>query len=611
MSWGGSSGDVRWTRPSSEAVAAAVTGLTDYAAELGAQLPVPGGTWAVVDRAGVVASATWGVADIGTGEPTRLEHRFEIGSISKVITAIVVHQLVDESLIDLDRPVVDVVPWLDLGSPHAALTPRHLLSHTGGLVLGADAMPDELAQVWAMRDLVRSGEPGERFHYSNLGFMVLGQLVAHVTGRPFAEVVHERVLVPLGAGGARADIRHADRSTMATGHWPLHDDRMWAPGDPVSPATWFEVSAADGHVAATVEELGTLASFLLGDGSVDVRPAGGESTDSSVGVPARLLSPESMDRFVSPWAPGGEGVCVWNGTPEVEESRYGLGINVELIDGHHVVTHGGGMVGYATFLLADRDAGVGVVVLTNGTGEQPLAHAFARVVHHVMVALGEGRPAPELPDPSAALRGAEIAPALLGTFEGTAYDGTSLRLTVREGADGRVEVVTRGVASAGDREAETVGRLLRTWNDRHATDHPDLRTFPLTPDGDRWLVGPYVLTSVATEASGPATDGIEDPREPVPALDPQLLAVVGHYRSWSPWYPSFRVVARDGGLVLIAPGGVEAPGDDEALVELEPGVFRIGADPWLPERLHVGPVVDGHAVTVTRDGCIYSRHFTP
>jgi hypothetical protein len=279
-------------------------------------------------------------------------------------------------------------------------------------------------------------------------------------------------------------------------------------------------------------------------------------------------------------------VCVWNGTPEVEQSRYGLGINVELIDGHHVVTHGGGMVGYATFLLADRDAGFGVVVLTNGTGEQPLAHAFARVVHHAMVALGEGRPAPELPDPSAALRAAEIAPALLGTFEGTAYDGTSLRLTVREGPHGRVEVATES----------GVGRLLRTWSERHSTDHPELRTFPLTPDGDRWLYGPYVLTASP---------------QALPDLDSRLLAVVGHYRSWSPWYPGFRVVARDGGLVLIAPGGVEAPGDDEALVELEPGVFRIGSDPWMPERLHVGPVVDGHAVTVTRDGCVYSRHFTP
>ena len=564
-----------WTRPEPDAVAASVAGLTAYAEALGAQLPVPGGTWAVVDRDGVIASAAWGVADVGTREPVRLDHRFEIGSISKVVTAIVVHQLVDEGLIDLDRPVTEVVPWLDLGLPYAPLTPRHLLSHTGGLVLGADALPDERAQVWAMRDLTRSGVPGERFHYSNLGFMVLGVLVAHVTGRPFAEVVHERVLVPLGAAGARADIRHADRASMATGHWPLHDDRQWAPGDPVSPATWFEVSAADGHVAADVAELGALAQFLLGDGSF------GEGTV--------LLSPESMDRLVTAAAPGGEGVCGWGATPGVQESRYGLGINVERIDGHHVVTHGGGMVGYATFLLADRDAGFGVVVLTNGTGEQPLAHAFARVVHGAFAALGERRPVPELPDPSAYVRAGELEPGQLGVFEGTAYDGTSLRVELRAGADGRVEVVSGTV----------VGRLVRTWSSRFSTDHPDLRTFPLSVEGDCWCWGPYVLSpnTLSTDAMLP--------------LDSRLLAVVGHYRSWSPWFPSFRIVARGGGLVLIAAGGVEAPGDDEDLVELGPGLFRIGADPWLPERLVVGPVVDGHAVTVQRDGCTYSRHFTP
>jgi hypothetical protein len=121
----------------------------------------------------------------------------------------------------------------------------------------------------------------------------------------------------------------------------------------------------------------------------------------------------------------------------------------------------------------------------------------------------------------------------------------------------------------------------------------------LTVDDDCWCWGPYVL----------APDHM--PPNLMPPLDSRLLALVGHYRSWSPWFPGFRIVARRGGLVLIAPGGVEAPGDDEHLVELAPGLFRIGADPWLPERLVVGPVVDGHAVTVERDGCVYSRHFTP
>jgi hypothetical protein len=88
------------------------------------------------------------------------------------------------------------------------------------------------------------------------------------------------------------------------------------------------------------------------------------------------------------------------------------------------------------------------------------------------------------------------------------------------------------------------------------------------------------------------------------------LALPGHYRSYSPWYTNFRIVLRGGGLHLVAAGGVEGSRDDPLLVELSPGRFRIGAEAELPERLVVGPVVDGRAIYVVRDGCTYSRTFT-
>jgi D-alanyl-D-alanine carboxypeptidase len=69
-------------------------------------------------------------------------------------------------------------------------------------------------------------------------------------------------------------------------------------------------------------------------------------------------------------------------------------------------------------------------------------------------------------------------------------------------------------------------------------------------------------------------------------------------------------VARDGALHLVAAGGVEGSRDDPLLVPLAPGMFRIGADPTLPERLVAGPVVGGRALLVVRDGCPYSRRFT-
>ena len=61
---------------------------------------------------------------------------------------------------------------------------------------------------------------------------------------------------------------------------------------------------------------------------------------------------------------------------------------------------------------------------------------------------------------------------------------------------------------------------------------------------------------------------------------------------------------------MIAPGGVEAPNEDQQLVDIGAGVYRIGTDEWLPERLTSGPVINGKAITVTRDSLVYSRSFT-
>jgi D-alanyl-D-alanine carboxypeptidase len=71
------------------------------------------------------------------------------------------------------------------------------------------------------------------------------------------------------------------------------------------------------------------------------------------------------------------------------------------------------------------------------------------------------------------------------------------------------------------------------------------------------------------------------------------------------------VYERAGRLWLAAPGGVESPGEEVELVELSASEYRLGADPWLPERLMIGPIRDGEVVGVVRDGCHYSKSFTP
>ena len=80
------------TRPTEAAIAAAAARVTAYAEAMSGQTPVPGGSWAVVDRDGVIASDCWGLADLAAGAHVEPGHRFEIGSISKVVTAIVIHR---------------------------------------------------------------------------------------------------------------------------------------------------------------------------------------------------------------------------------------------------------------------------------------------------------------------------------------------------------------------------------------------------------------------------------------------------------------------------------------------------------------------------------------
>lgn len=543
--------------------------IRDYAIALTEGTPVPGGTVIVVDRERTLGQFAFGSADVNAGIPVTLDHKFEIGSISKTFTSLLVSALVDEGLIDLDEPVTTYLPWFDGGSPAAPMTSRHLLSHTAGLVLGSDHIPDELAQVWGMRNLARGGQLGGQFHYSNLGYMTLGAVIEAVTGESVAQQLHERIFTPMAITDARVGVTHDDHSTMAMGHWPLHDDRPWVHGDPVAHATWFEIACADGNVVANAHELGQLARLLLGDGSLNEN---------------RVVSESAMNDIVSPCAPTGEGTVKWGDSPTVQSSRYGLGVNVEFIEGNHCVTHGGGMVGYATFMLADRTSGVGVGVLTNGNGDYPAAQLLARVIHQHVIRILSGEPQPQLPPSSAHVQAWEIADSLTGEFIGTSQDDSHLSVSIVK-RDGYVYVISQG----------TEAKLYRTWTSRFATDHSALRQFHLQVETDHWTFGSITLHRSA---------------QPSPIATASQAALVGHYRCYSPWYTNFRIILRDNDLYLVAPGGVEAQTEDCKLVELGDGIYRIGEESWLPERLVVGPVISGKAITVVRDGCLYSRSFT-
>jgi CubicO group peptidase (beta-lactamase class C family) len=211
----------------------------------------PGLSVGVTDRDRTLAVRTYGLADLAAQRPVTPETLFEIGSIGKSFTAVLVLQLADEGRIDLHAPVDRYLPWFTVpqaaGDP--AITVAHLLSHTAGIAAGVDATPEAAFQVWSLRDLPATSAPGERFHYSNVGYKALGLVLEAVEGRPYPEVLRARILDPLGMSATEPAITHAMRARLAVGYEYLHDDRIGYPGAPLAPATWLETDTADGSIA--------------------------------------------------------------------------------------------------------------------------------------------------------------------------------------------------------------------------------------------------------------------------------------------------------------------------------------------------------------------------
>lgn len=586
------------------AVEAAAAALVDT---LAANWAVPGVTVAVTDRDGVLWERVGGLADLARAEPLRADHLLEIGSISKAVTAIVVLQSVRDGLLSLDQSIASVLPWIPAPLHDPGITLRRLLNHTAGLVGSVDALPDEAAQIAGYVPGERGIAPGGRFHYSNVGFLLLGLAAATVNGRPLAELVRERVFAPAGMPDAIPVITAADAERLATGHQPRSEDLPARPGDPLVAAPLVETAGSDGAIAATAADLAAFARVLLRGGAGDA----GEVLDTA-----------SFAAMTGLLAPAGEDVLVVPGLPGPTWSRYGLGINVEQGAHGRVLSHGGGMVGFASFLLADPAAGRAVVVLTNADGDSPVAEAIARSV----AAVFDGRDPGEAPRADVALDPAHWSLPATGTSGPHGTAGIAGHLSVRPPtlsaaavgvfarADGCILQIRASAAGYDVVFAGETAPLCWTWSERCVTAVAALRRFALVFDGAAWTWGADVFARQSAEAGGAITavDPERDDGDPVDVVDPALLrSAPGHYRAYTPWYPHLRIVRRGGGLVLIAPRGVEAPAEDQPLVPLGGGLFRIGADPAAPESLRFGPVVDGHSVWLDRDGCRYSRSFTP
>ncbi|WP_347058322.1 serine hydrolase domain-containing protein [Blastococcus sp. HT6-30] len=289
--------------------------------------------------AGVVRDGglAWSAGRGAVPEP-HTDVQYRLGSISKTVTAVVVLRLRDEGLLRLDDPLERHLP----GTPFGDRTVGQLLSHLAGASAESpggwwERTPGGTLDELGMADSDVVLGAARRFHYSNLGFGLLGELVARQRGRSWEEAVTAEVLAPLGMS------RTSPRPVApAAEGWAVHP---WADVVLPEPEHHAGVMAAAGQLWATLADLGRFAAFLLGDTGEVLDPA----TLEEMTVPA------GVDSSASGW------------------SAYGLGVQVVRVDGRTLVGHGGSMPGFLAGVFVDREERTGAVSLANATsGVDPL-----------------------------------------------------------------------------------------------------------------------------------------------------------------------------------------------------------------------------------------------
>jgi CubicO group peptidase (beta-lactamase class C family) len=155
-----------------------------------------------------------GMADIENQIKTSPASSFHAYSITKTFTALAILQLADNGLIDIEDPVKKYYP----GFPYPAeITIRHLLTHTGGIPNPipiswihlaeehADFCRDDFFKEIFIKNPKLKNSPGKKFSYSNLGYVLLGQLIGKVTGQVYEEYIRQHIINPLGLSGEDLD----------------------------------------------------------------------------------------------------------------------------------------------------------------------------------------------------------------------------------------------------------------------------------------------------------------------------------------------------------------------------------------------------------------------
>ena len=336
----------------------------------------------------VVLNKGYGFANLEWDVPNTPTSKYRLGSLTKQFTAACILLLEERGKLKIDDPVKKYMP--DAPAAWDKVTIFHLLTHTSGIP-SFTGFPDYAASepfpstpeklVARFRDKPLEFQPGEKWNYSNSGYVLLGYLIEKISGQTYSQFVQENIFTPLGMKDSGYDSNSAIIPHRAAGYTPIPNG--------IKNAGYIDMTIplSAGGLYSTTEDLLRWEQGLMG---------------------GKLLSPASLQKMTTPF-----------------KQDYAFGIGVHTEKGHKIIDHNGGIEGFNTILQYYPESKLTIIVLANLNGQAPeaIAAKLADLQHGQSVVLSSEK------------KEISVAPAVLSKYVGT-YElmpGFNIVMTLENG----------------------------------------------------------------------------------------------------------------------------------------------------------------------------------
>ena len=350
--------------PTNDAVARLQAELEPKIKEEIQQGHLPGFAIGVIRNGKLIYAKGFGVAKLGSNAPITSRSLFHMASVTKTFVATAVMQLVEKDKIDLDAPLTRYLPYFRLNDErYGTITIRQMLSHTSGI-------PDTVNYNWdkpeydagALERFVRSiadqklvFAPGEKFGYSNTAYEILGDLIAKVSGESFEDYVQHHILTPLGMKDSTLLVREANPQLLTSPH-VMDNNRVVV--SKIFP--YNRAHSPSSPLYSNIEDMSRWAIANMNRGELDGK---------------RILKHETID-------------LMWRPVVDALRMKEGISWFTTEKQGHRLVLHSGGDVGFESLLILAPEDSVAVIAMSNfAASDKTYLNDFVNAAMRIMLGL--------------------------------------------------------------------------------------------------------------------------------------------------------------------------------------------------------------------------------